>query len=230
MRAPGRGSRSTSSRGARRSRTACSTPIPIPGNFLVETEADGHVARAGASTSAARSTLPDAVRDADREIWWGLLDDDSAQRGRALPHGARALGPARAAPTRSRRPRIATGSARSPQPLATHGDVPLVRRLRRASSPRRRGACSALGGLALPREAAAALAPAPRRRRRDRHARRARAVPAGPRRPDRNRAEDSSLAARSPRCRSRRSPPTSRRRASGRDRCARARLPVVAAE
>lgn len=51
---------------------------PNPGNFLVEVEADGHVLLHALDFGCAL-TLPDPVRDTDRELWWGLLDDDSAQ-------------------------------------------------------------------------------------------------------------------------------------------------------
>jgi len=50
---------------------------PNPGNFLVETEADGHVLVHCLDFGCAL-TIPDSVRDADREVWWGLLDDDNA--------------------------------------------------------------------------------------------------------------------------------------------------------
>jgi predicted unusual protein kinase regulating ubiquinone biosynthesis (AarF/ABC1/UbiB family) len=50
---------------------------PNPGNFLVETEADGHMIMWCLDFGCALE-LPEAVRDADREIWWGLLDDDEA--------------------------------------------------------------------------------------------------------------------------------------------------------
>lgn len=50
---------------------------PNPGNFLVETEADGHVLVHCLDFGCAL-TIPDTVRDADREVWWGLLDEDQA--------------------------------------------------------------------------------------------------------------------------------------------------------
>jgi predicted unusual protein kinase regulating ubiquinone biosynthesis (AarF/ABC1/UbiB family) len=50
---------------------------PNPGNFLVEVEPDGHVAVWCLDFGCALE-IPEAVRDADREIWWGLLDDDNA--------------------------------------------------------------------------------------------------------------------------------------------------------
>ncbi len=50
---------------------------PNPGNFLIEIESDGHVLVHCLDYGCAL-TIPDAVRDADREVWWGLLDEDSA--------------------------------------------------------------------------------------------------------------------------------------------------------
>lgn len=50
---------------------------PNPGNFLVEIESDGHVL-VHCLDFGCSLTLPDEVRDADREVWWGLLDDDNA--------------------------------------------------------------------------------------------------------------------------------------------------------
>jgi predicted unusual protein kinase regulating ubiquinone biosynthesis (AarF/ABC1/UbiB family) len=50
---------------------------PNPGNFLVEVESDGHVAVWCLDFGCALE-VPEAVRDSDRELWWGLLDEDSA--------------------------------------------------------------------------------------------------------------------------------------------------------
>lgn len=49
---------------------------PNPGNFLVEVEADGHVLVWCLDFGCALD-ITDDVRALDREIWWGLLDDDS---------------------------------------------------------------------------------------------------------------------------------------------------------
>lgn len=49
---------------------------PNPGNFLVETEADGHVLVHCLDFGCAMA-LSDDVREADREMWWGLLDEDA---------------------------------------------------------------------------------------------------------------------------------------------------------
>jgi predicted unusual protein kinase regulating ubiquinone biosynthesis (AarF/ABC1/UbiB family) len=50
---------------------------PNPGNFLVDEQPDGHV-HVWCLDFGCAFAIPDAVRDADREIWWGLLDDDNA--------------------------------------------------------------------------------------------------------------------------------------------------------
>jgi predicted unusual protein kinase regulating ubiquinone biosynthesis (AarF/ABC1/UbiB family) len=50
---------------------------PNPGNYLVEVETDGHVLVWCLDYGCAIE-VPDDVRDVDREIWWGLLDDDPA--------------------------------------------------------------------------------------------------------------------------------------------------------
>jgi predicted unusual protein kinase regulating ubiquinone biosynthesis (AarF/ABC1/UbiB family) len=48
---------------------------PNPGNYLVEVEADGHVLVWCLDFGCAFE-LPQAVRELDREIWWGLLDEE----------------------------------------------------------------------------------------------------------------------------------------------------------
>ncbi|HEX5060258.1 MAG TPA: AarF/UbiB family protein [Kofleriaceae bacterium] len=93
---------------------------PNPGNFLVEVEADGH-ALVWCLDFGCALELPDAIRDLDREIWWGLLDDEAvtgAERFRV------ALG--RAGLLR-RTDMLATTAHRDwesalAQPLATHGN------------------------------------------------------------------------------------------------------------
>jgi len=49
---------------------------PNPGNFLVEVEADGH-ALVWCLDFGCALELPEAIRDLDRDIWWGLLDDEA---------------------------------------------------------------------------------------------------------------------------------------------------------
>lgn len=50
---------------------------PNPGNFLVDEQADGSV-HVWCLDFGCAFTIADDVRDADREIWWGLLDEDNA--------------------------------------------------------------------------------------------------------------------------------------------------------
>ena len=50
---------------------------PNPGNFLVDEQADGG-AVVWCLDFGCAVTLPDALRDADRELWWALLDGDAA--------------------------------------------------------------------------------------------------------------------------------------------------------
>jgi len=54
---------------------------PNPGNFLVDVEADGH-AVVWCLDFGCTLELPEAVRDADREIFFGLLDTDDPERFR----------------------------------------------------------------------------------------------------------------------------------------------------
>jgi hypothetical protein len=49
---------------------------PNPGNFLVEEQPDGS-SLVWCLDFGCALTLPDELRDADRELWWALLDDDS---------------------------------------------------------------------------------------------------------------------------------------------------------
>jgi predicted unusual protein kinase regulating ubiquinone biosynthesis (AarF/ABC1/UbiB family) len=50
---------------------------PNPGNFLVDPQSDGTV-QVWALDFGCAFPLPDEVRAADRELWWGLLDEDNA--------------------------------------------------------------------------------------------------------------------------------------------------------
>lgn len=49
---------------------------PNPGNFLVDEQPDGSV-HVWCLDFGCTIELPEAVRDADRELWWALLDEDS---------------------------------------------------------------------------------------------------------------------------------------------------------
>ena len=93
---------------------------PNPGNFLVEELADGHV-HVWCLDFGCALELPEPVRAADRELWWGLLDEDSeagAQRFRIGLADAGLL---------QRTDSLATVAHRDWEralqaPLATHGD------------------------------------------------------------------------------------------------------------
>ncbi len=51
---------------------------PNPGNFLIDEQADGD-AHVWCLDFGCAIELPPAIRDADRAIWWGLLDNDREQ-------------------------------------------------------------------------------------------------------------------------------------------------------
>jgi predicted unusual protein kinase regulating ubiquinone biosynthesis (AarF/ABC1/UbiB family) len=93
---------------------------PNPGNFLVEELPDGHV-HVWCLDFGCALELPEAVRDADRELWWGLLDEDNeagAQRFRVGLANAGLL---------QRTDSLATHAHRDWEhalqaPLATHGE------------------------------------------------------------------------------------------------------------
>lgn len=93
---------------------------PNPGNFLVDTEADGHVL-VWCLDFGCTVTLPDAVRDADRELWWALLDDDSEKAAERFRMGLAKTGLLR------RTDMMATNAHRDWErlvaaPLVTHGE------------------------------------------------------------------------------------------------------------
>ncbi len=95
---------------------------PNPGNFLVDELADGQV-HVWCLDFGCALELPEAVRDADRELWWGLLDDDGE---RAAERFRTALG--RSGLLR-RTDSLATTAHRDWEraliaPLATHGEFP----------------------------------------------------------------------------------------------------------
>jgi len=50
---------------------------PNPGNFLVDEQPDGS-AHIWCLDFGCAMELPEALRDQDRELWWGLVDEDSA--------------------------------------------------------------------------------------------------------------------------------------------------------
>jgi predicted unusual protein kinase regulating ubiquinone biosynthesis (AarF/ABC1/UbiB family) len=93
---------------------------PNPGNFLVEEQPDGS-AHVWCLDFGCALELPDAVRDADRELWWALLDDDVIKGAERFRMGLAATG------LLARTDRLATVVHREWEqalaaPLSTHGD------------------------------------------------------------------------------------------------------------
>ena len=93
---------------------------PNPGNFLVETEADGHVAVWCLDFGCALD-LHEDVRDADRELWWAMLGEDPIKDAERFRMALAKSGLLR------RTDSLATTAHREwehalARPLATHGD------------------------------------------------------------------------------------------------------------
>jgi len=93
---------------------------PNPGNFLVETQADGHVVVWCLDFGCALE-LPEQVRDADRELWWAMLDEDAVKAAERFRMALARSGLLR------RTDSLATTAHRDWEralatPLATHGD------------------------------------------------------------------------------------------------------------
>jgi predicted unusual protein kinase regulating ubiquinone biosynthesis (AarF/ABC1/UbiB family) len=93
---------------------------PNPGNFLVETQTDGHVVVWCLDFGCALE-LPEPVRDADRELWWAMLDDDEVKAAERFRMGLARSGLLR------RTDSLATTAHRDweralARPLATLGD------------------------------------------------------------------------------------------------------------
>ena len=93
---------------------------PNPGNFLVEEQADGH-ALVWCLDFGCTLELPEDVRDADRELWWALLDDDSEKAAERFRMGLAKTGLLR------RTDMMATNAHREWErllaaPLVTHRD------------------------------------------------------------------------------------------------------------
>jgi predicted unusual protein kinase regulating ubiquinone biosynthesis (AarF/ABC1/UbiB family) len=93
---------------------------PNPGNFLVETQGDGHVVVWCLDFGCALE-LHEQVRDADRELWWAMLGEDAVNAGERFRMALARSGLLR------RTDSLATAAHRDweralAQPLATHGD------------------------------------------------------------------------------------------------------------
>lgn len=120
---------------------------PNPGNFLVDEEADGSVVLWCLDFGCA-FPIGDDVRDADREIFWGLLDDDNASAAERFRMGIARAGLLRRADM------LASTAHRDWEralagPFSTHGDfhwsAAFAGDLASAT-----GRVMAQGGLALP--------------------------------------------------------------------------------
>jgi predicted unusual protein kinase regulating ubiquinone biosynthesis (AarF/ABC1/UbiB family) len=93
---------------------------PNPGNFLVEEQPDGGV-HVWCLDFGCAAELPEPVRDADRELWWALIDEDSESAAERFRMGLARSG------LLSRTDSMATGAHRDwerslAQPVVTHGD------------------------------------------------------------------------------------------------------------
>jgi len=120
---------------------------PNPGNFLIDEQADGH-AHVWCLDFGCALVLPDAVRDADRELWWGLLDADSASAAERFRLGLARAGLLRRADS------LASVAHRDWEralaaPLAGHGDFHWSADYARGLADATGRALDA-GGLALP--------------------------------------------------------------------------------
>jgi len=122
---------------------------PNPGNFLVDEQADGSVCVWCLDFGCARD-VPVAVRDADREIWWALVDDDAESAAERLRLGLSRAGLLRRADT------LATTAHRDWEralaaPLRSHGDFHWSARYA-SELAEATGRALGAGGLALPAE------------------------------------------------------------------------------
>lgn len=93
---------------------------PNPGNFLIDEQVDGGV-HVWCLDFGCATELPEAVRDADRELWWALVHEDSEMSAERFRMGLAASG------LLSRTDSIATHAHRDwerslAQPIMTHGD------------------------------------------------------------------------------------------------------------
>jgi predicted unusual protein kinase regulating ubiquinone biosynthesis (AarF/ABC1/UbiB family) len=93
---------------------------PNPGNFLVEEQADGHVL-VWCLDFGCTIEISDEVRDADRELWYALLDDDNEKAAERFRMALARSGLLRRTDT------MATNAHRDwerllAQPLITHGE------------------------------------------------------------------------------------------------------------
>lgn len=120
---------------------------PNPGNFLIEEQGDGGV-HVWCLDFGCATELGEPVRDADRELWWALVDDDSELAAERFRMGLARSG------LLSRTDSIATHAHRDwerslAQPIVTHGDFHWTAAYARELAENT-GRVLASGGLQLP--------------------------------------------------------------------------------
>jgi predicted unusual protein kinase regulating ubiquinone biosynthesis (AarF/ABC1/UbiB family) len=120
---------------------------PNPGNFLIDEQPDGSVLVWCLDFGCALQ-LADEVRDADREIWWGLVDDDHASAAERFRLGLARAGLLRRADT------LASTAHRDWEralaaPVSSHGEFAWTAAYARELADTT-GRVLAAGGLALP--------------------------------------------------------------------------------
>ncbi len=120
---------------------------PNPGNFLIEDQPDGGV-HVWCLDFGCAAELPEPVRDADRELWWALIDDDSESAAERFRMGLARSG------LLSRTDSMATAAHRDwerslAQPVVTHGDFHWSAAYARELAENT-GRVLAAGGLRLP--------------------------------------------------------------------------------
>jgi predicted unusual protein kinase regulating ubiquinone biosynthesis (AarF/ABC1/UbiB family) len=120
---------------------------PNPGNFLIDEQADGSV-HVWCLDFGCAAELSEPVRDADRELWWALIDEDSESAAERFRMGLAQSG------LLSRSDSIASHAHRDwerslAQPVVTHGDFHWSAAYARELAENT-GRVLAAGGLRLP--------------------------------------------------------------------------------
>ena len=120
---------------------------PNPGNFLIDEQADGGV-HVWCLDFGCAAELPEPVRDADRELWWALIDEDSESAAERFRMGLARSG------LLSRTDSMASHAHRDwerslARPVVTHGDFPWSAAYARELAENT-GRVLAAGGLRLP--------------------------------------------------------------------------------
>jgi hypothetical protein len=122
---------------------------PNPGNFLVDEQPDGGIHLWCLDFGCALA-IPDAARDADRELWWAFVDDDAASAAERFRIGLARAGLLRRADS------LATHAHRDWEralaaPLASRGDFAWTPAYA-SQLAETTGRVLAAGGLGLPAE------------------------------------------------------------------------------